>query len=83
MPYVCSVSGAAAITQSARAISRSRSAGPWTPDRAVADVFSADQVTMGAALPRLGTRAAEPHQALLDRAAREGPALPEEQEGWA
>ncbi|CAM5653503.1 hypothetical protein SCANM63S_04367 [Streptomyces canarius] len=34
MRYVCSVSGAAAITQSAREISRSRSSGPCTPVRA-------------------------------------------------
>lgn len=33
MPCVSEVSGAAAITQSARAISRSRSSGPWIPVR--------------------------------------------------
>ncbi|ARP74092.1 decarboxylase [Streptomyces pluripotens] len=46
-------------------------------------VLSANQVTMWAALRRLGTRAVGPYQALLDPAAREWPALPEEQqEGW-
>ncbi|MFI7382941.1 aspartate/glutamate racemase family protein [Streptomyces sp. NPDC049813] len=60
-------------------------------------VISANQVTMWAALRRLGTRAVGPYQALLDPAARrqwplpdEGlrpghglPELPEGQEGWA
>ncbi|MES4891377.1 aspartate/glutamate racemase family protein [Streptomyces sp. NPDC096012] len=46
-------------------------------------VLSANQVTMWAALRRLGTRAVGPYQALLDAAARERPVLPEEtQEGW-
>jgi maleate isomerase len=46
-------------------------------------VLSANQVTMWAALRRLGTRAVGPYQALLDEAARERPVLPEEtQEGW-
>ncbi|WP_251096810.1 aspartate/glutamate racemase family protein [Streptomyces sp. Caat 7-52] len=46
-------------------------------------VISANQVTMWAALRRLGTRAVGPYQALLDDAARVRPALPEEQqEGW-
>jgi maleate isomerase len=59
-------------------------------------VISANQVTMWAALRRLGTRAVGPYQALIDPAARtgsvlpelptasSGPVLPEEeqQEGW-
>lgn len=46
-------------------------------------VISANQVTMWAALRRLGTRAVGPYQALLDDAARVWPVLPEEQqEGW-
>ncbi|MFC9928693.1 decarboxylase [Streptomyces sp. NPDC127190] len=50
-------------------------------------VISANQVTMWAALRRLGTRAVGPYQALLDEAARDWPGLreqtPEEtQEGW-
>ncbi|MET8805662.1 decarboxylase [Streptomyces sp. NPDC004546] len=51
-------------------------------------VLSANQVTMWAALRRLGTRAVGPYQALLDESARAWPpALPEEtpeetQEGW-
>jgi maleate isomerase len=47
-------------------------------------VISANQVTMWAALRRLGTRAVGPYQALLDEGARQWPpALPEEQqEGW-
>jgi maleate isomerase len=55
-------------------------------------VISANQVTMWAALRRLGTRAVGPYQALLDMSARawppvlrEPPVLPEEeqqQEGW-
>lgn len=46
-------------------------------------VISANQVTMWAALRRLGTRAVGPYQALLDAAARAWPVLPEEtQEGW-
>ncbi|MYT71489.1 aspartate/glutamate racemase family protein [Streptomyces sp. cg28] len=58
-------------------------------------VISANQVTMWAALARLGTRAVGPYQALLDPAARRQwpvpgrqaeqrlPELPEGQEGWA
>ncbi|MFD7711289.1 decarboxylase [Streptomyces sp. NPDC059785] len=46
-------------------------------------VISANQVTMWAALRQLGTRAVGPYQRLIDRAARQGPVLPEEQEGWA
>lgn len=47
-------------------------------------VLSANQVTMWAALRRMGTRAVGPYQALLDEAARAWPpVLPEEtQEGW-
>ncbi|WP_371674525.1 aspartate/glutamate racemase family protein [Streptomyces sp. NBC_00289] len=51
-------------------------------------VISANQVTMWAALRRLGTRAVGPYQALIDPAARSGPVLPEvpdeeqQQEGW-
>ncbi|GAB2742567.1 aspartate/glutamate racemase family protein [Streptomyces bullii] len=57
-------------------------------------VISANQVTMWAALRRLGTRAVGPYQALIDPAARPGPVLPglpdagpvlpeeEQQEGW-
>ena len=50
-------------------------------------VLSANQVTMWAALRRLGTRAVGPYQALIDPAARSGPVLPEvpdekQQEGW-
>ncbi|MFF7752606.1 decarboxylase [Streptomyces sp. NPDC007971] len=41
-------------------------------------VLSANQVTMWAALRRLGTRAVGPYQALLDEAARDWPALPEQ-----
>ncbi|WP_317443535.1 aspartate/glutamate racemase family protein [Streptomyces collinus] len=41
-------------------------------------VLSANQVTMWAALRRLGTRAVGPYQALLDEAARDWPPLPEE-----
>ncbi|AGS69790.1 aspartate/glutamate racemase family protein [Streptomyces collinus] len=41
-------------------------------------VISANQVTMWAALRRLGTRAVGPYQALLDEAARDWPPLPEE-----
>ncbi|MEU9732046.1 aspartate/glutamate racemase family protein [Streptomyces sp. NPDC048002] len=47
-------------------------------------VISANQVTMWAALRRLGTRAVGPYQALTDPAARGGPALPDveqQQEG--
>lgn len=40
-------------------------------------VLSANQVTMWAALRRLGTRAVGPYQALIDPAARGGAALPE------
>lgn len=46
-------------------------------------VISANQVTMWAALRQLGTRAVGPCQRLIDQAARRGPVLPEEQEGWA
>ncbi|MFI6933329.1 aspartate/glutamate racemase family protein [Streptomyces sp. NPDC050287] len=60
-------------------------------------VISANQATMWAALRRLGTRAVGPYQALIDPAARLGPALPDvpglpdvprlpdeeqQQEGW-
>jgi maleate isomerase len=47
-------------------------------------VISANQVTMWAALRRMGTRAVGPYQALLDEGARQWPpVLPEEQqEGW-
>ncbi|MBD0420701.1 aspartate/glutamate racemase family protein [Streptomyces sp. NPDC052309] len=60
-------------------------------------VISANQVTMWAALRRLGTRAVGPYQALIDPAARPGPVMPEvpgapgvpglpedeqQQEGW-
>ena len=57
-------------------------------------VLSANQVTMWAALRRLGTRAVGPYQALIDPAARQGPVLPDvpgvpdvpgeekQQEGW-
>ncbi|GHB71009.1 decarboxylase [Streptomyces spinoverrucosus] len=57
-------------------------------------VISANQVTMWAALRRLGTRAVGPYQALIDPAARTGPVLPgpapgavvpeeeQQQEGW-
>ena len=55
-------------------------------------VISANQVTMWAALRRLGTRAVGPYQALLDESARAGPRHcrksgrnqrgTEEQEGW-
>jgi maleate isomerase len=47
-------------------------------------VISANQVTMWAALRRLGTRAVGPYQTLIDPAARNGPALPDveqQQEG--
>ncbi|SBT91230.1 maleate isomerase [Streptomyces sp. DI166] len=47
-------------------------------------VISANQVTMWAALRRLGTRAVGPYQSLTDPAARSGPALPDveqQQEG--
>ena len=40
-------------------------------------VLSANQVTMWAALRRLGTRAVGPYQALIDPAARGGSALPD------
>ncbi|MGD1223434.1 aspartate/glutamate racemase family protein [Streptomyces krungchingensis] len=46
-------------------------------------VISANQVTMWAALRQLGTRAVGPYQRLMDKSARGGPVLPEEQEGWA
>ena len=58
-------------------------------------VISANQVTMWAALRRLGTRAVGPYQALIDMSARSGTvppgpapgaAVPEEekqQEGWS
>ncbi|MFJ9726993.1 aspartate/glutamate racemase family protein [Streptomyces sp. NPDC101209] len=52
-------------------------------------VISANQVTMWAALARMGTRAMGPYQALIDPAARSGPVLPElpdgeqQQEGMA
>ncbi|WP_028803479.1 aspartate/glutamate racemase family protein [Streptomyces sp. 142MFCol3.1] len=46
-------------------------------------VISANQVTMWAALRQLGTRAVGPYQRLIDKSARGGPVLPEEQEGWA
>jgi maleate isomerase len=51
-------------------------------------VISANQVTMWAALRRLGTRAMGPYQALIDPAARPGPLRPvlpdeeQQQEGW-
>ncbi len=49
-------------------------------------VLSANQVTMWAALRRLGTRAVGPYRALvnkMDISAHEWPVLPEEQqEGW-
>jgi maleate isomerase len=51
-------------------------------------VISANQVTMWAALRRLGTRAVGPYQTLIDPAARSGPARPvlpdeeQQQEGW-
>ncbi|MFR9791032.1 decarboxylase [Streptomyces sp. MB22_4] len=46
-------------------------------------VLSANQVTMWAALRRLGTRAVGRYQALLDEAARARPVLPDRtQEGW-
>ena len=57
-------------------------------------VISANQVTMWAALRRLGTRAVGPYQALINPAARSGPAAPgadpgpvvpeeeQQQEGW-
>ncbi len=60
-------------------------------------VISANQVTVWAALRRLGTRAVGPYQALIDPAARSGPVRPEipglpavrelpdgeqQQEGW-
>lgn len=57
-------------------------------------VISANQVTMWAALRRLGTRAVGPYQALIEPAARTGPVLPgaapgavvpdeeQQQEGW-
>ncbi|KUM94803.1 decarboxylase [Streptomyces cellostaticus] len=44
-------------------------------------VLSANQVTMWAALRRMGTRAVGPYQALLDEAARAWPVLPEEAQG--
>ncbi|MFI9171468.1 maleate cis-trans isomerase family protein [Streptomyces lincolnensis] len=44
-------------------------------------VISANQVTMWAALRRLGTRAVGPYQALIDPAARTGPVLPEQLPG--
>ncbi|KOG36117.1 maleate cis-trans isomerase family protein [Streptomyces resistomycificus] len=40
-------------------------------------VISANQVTMWAALRRMGTRAVGPYQALIDPAARTGPVVPE------
>ena len=43
-------------------------------------VLSANQVTMWAALRRLGTRAVGPYQLLIDTAARNGPVLPEQQQ---
>ncbi|WP_437092745.1 maleate cis-trans isomerase family protein [Streptomyces sp. enrichment culture] len=58
-------------------------------------VISANQVTMWAALRRLGTRAVGPYQALIDVSARSGTALPgrtsgavlpeheKQQEGWS
>ncbi|GGL71173.1 decarboxylase [Streptomyces fumigatiscleroticus] len=47
-------------------------------------VISANQVTVWAALRRLGTRAVGPYQALIDPTALCGPVLPEQeqQEGW-
>ncbi|PWI18191.1 decarboxylase [Streptomyces sp. Act143] len=51
-------------------------------------VLSANQVTMWAALRRLGTRAMGPYQALVDPAARQSPLRPvlpdeeQQQEGW-
>lgn len=48
-------------------------------------VISANQVTMWAALRRLGTRAVGPYQALLDEAARAWPQEQQEhqeREGW-
>ncbi|GAA2526361.1 hypothetical protein GCM10010398_08760 [Streptomyces fimbriatus] len=58
-------------------------------------VITANQVTMWAALRRLGTRAVGPYQALIDMSARSGTALPgqtpgavlpeeeKQQEGWS
>jgi maleate isomerase len=43
-------------------------------------VISANQVTMWAALRRLGTRAVGPYQALIDPTARTGPVLPAEEQ---
>ncbi|WP_320782173.1 aspartate/glutamate racemase family protein [Streptomyces sp. CRN 30] len=45
-------------------------------------VISANQVTMWAALRRLGTRAVGPYQALVDPAARFVPDEEQQQEGW-
>ncbi|MCZ9343919.1 decarboxylase, partial [Streptomyces sp. TRM76130] len=45
-------------------------------------VISANQVTMWAALRRLGTPAVGPYQALTDPAARSGPVQERQQEGW-
>src|SRR5690606_20903732 len=44
-------------------------------------VISANQVTMWAALRRLGTRAVGPYQALIDESARSKPALPDPRPG--
>ncbi|CAL9526567.1 maleate cis-trans isomerase family protein [Streptomyces sp. enrichment culture] len=44
-------------------------------------VISANQVTMWAALRRLGTRAVGPYQALIDVSARSGPVLPDQASG--
>jgi maleate isomerase len=44
-------------------------------------VISANQVTMWAALARMGTRAVGPYQALIDPAARSGPVVPELPDG--
>ncbi|MEU6376874.1 aspartate/glutamate racemase family protein [Streptomyces sp. NPDC046909] len=43
-------------------------------------VISANQVTMWAALRRLGTRAVGPYQTLVDPAARSGPVFPQEKQ---
>ncbi|MEU0002948.1 hypothetical protein ABZ079_01225 [Streptomyces sp. NPDC006314] len=66
----------------ARLVSEHESALPSVEAEPGMRVLSANQVTMWAALRRLGTRVMGPCQALLDMAARERPVPPEEtQEG--
>lgn len=80
-PYTVSV--IQSLVDMARHAARSYDVIPQLEAELRIPVISANQVTMWAALRHLGTRAVGPYQRLIDHAARGGPVLPEEQEGWA